>query len=130
MISRVQMLTVYVRDQQRALDFYVNKLGMQIKLDQTMEANLRWLEVSPPGAETSIALLKPLADAENGAGMSAGIVFETEDIQAFYDHAQSAGVMFTQSPMSQPWGGTEARFVDPDGNSFSIVQRMNLFTGA
>ena len=53
MITRTKLISVWVSDQDKAYDFYVNKLGFKVETDQTMPNGFRWLEVVPPGAETA-----------------------------------------------------------------------------
>lgn len=121
MINRIQVTTVYVKDQDKAHDFYANKLGMKVKVDMPMEG-FRWLEVVPDGAETSIALSLPWPGQLANGGPT-GLLFDTSNIKSAYDTMKSRGVKFTQEPTPQPWDGIEARFVDPDGNEFAIVER-------
>jgi lactoylglutathione lyase len=120
MINQIQVTTVFVNDQDKALEFYRNTLGMDVRIDTMMGENFRWLEVVPKGAITSIALLSPYPGAQ--VGLPTGMIFDTADVQAFYD-AKKDSVNFTKSPEAQPWGGISAEFTDPDGNQFGIAQK-------
>lgn len=124
MLTNIAVVGVFVSDQTKALDFYVNKLGFEKRADEPMGENERWIEVAPPGAVTRIVL--SLATEEWGAdrlGQFAGIVFEPDDIDATYRELSARGVEFTETPTPQPWGGLQAQFKDQDGNVFVIVKR-------
>lgn len=124
MINRIQVTRVLVKDQNVAHDFYVNKLGLKVKVDMQMP-EFRWLEVMPDGAETSLSIVTPFPGMPAQIGGPTGIIFDTSNVKATYDQLRANGVRFTQEPTAQPWGGIEARFADPDGNEFSLVQRTN-----
>jgi catechol 2,3-dioxygenase-like lactoylglutathione lyase family enzyme len=134
MIQRLTATTLFVSDQDEAQDFYVNKLGFEVRMDQTM-GNFRWLTVSPKGQpDLQIILMKLAAyghmDAESAAalrgliqkGVSAAGVFETADIQKTYAELTARGVEFV-SPPQRKFYGTEAVFKDPTGNRFSLTER-------
>lgn len=123
MINRIQVTTIFVSDQDKALDFYVGKLGLEKKIDLPMP-QFRWVEVAPAGAETSISLQLPWPGMDLHGG-STGMIFDTSDVRGDHTRLAAQGVNFTQAPTEQPWGGVEARFTDPDGNEFSIVQRTS-----
>ena len=126
MLNRVQVTGVFVSDQDKAHDFYVNKLGLKVKVDMEMGENFRWLEVVPEGGETSISLngLFPGMPAE-AIGGPTNIIFDTSDIKKTHVDLKSKGVNFTEEPKEQPWGGIQAQFSDPDGNIFSLVERTD-----
>jgi len=121
MINRIQVTTVFVSDQDQAKAFYVDKLGMTLKMDMPMGPDFRWLEVIPANGEASIALTLPFPGIS--AGGPTGIIFDTSDMQAAHQQLTSNGVTFTEEPKEQPWGGIQAQFSDPDGNVFSLVER-------
>ena len=124
MITNIAVVGVFVSDQNKALDFYTNKLGFEKRADEPIGGGQRWLEVAPPGAATRIVL--SLATEEWGAdrlGQFAGIVFEPDDIDATYEELAARGVAFSEPPTDQPWGGRQAQFQDQDGNTFVLVQR-------
>jgi predicted enzyme related to lactoylglutathione lyase len=123
MLNRIQVTTVFVNDQDKAKDFYVNTLGLALKVDQQMGPDFRWLEVAPDGAETSIALAVPFPGTAQTIGGPTGMIFDTGDVKAAHSSLKAKGVRFTQEPTAQPWGGVEAQFSDPDGNVFSVVER-------
>lgn len=129
MIRRIGHVTVIVRDQDEALRFYTEQLGMEKREDQTMGA-FRWLTVAPKGGEVAIVLQKPGApfhSAEEAERMLARVgqgtawVLETDDCKQ--DHAAMAarGVTFTSPPEDQPWG-VSAIFEDLYGNRYNLIQ--------
>jgi lactoylglutathione lyase len=118
MIKNIYVTGVSVSDQERALDFYTNKLGFEKRADISV-GDYRWIEVVPPGAETAL-VLEP---GRGTVGTLTSIVFTTDDMPATYEQLRGRGVHFTEEPSRQSWGGMQARFVDPDGNTFVLVQR-------
>lgn len=134
MIRRLTHATIWVEDQERALDFYTNKLGFEVKTDQTM-GTFRWLTVGPKG-QTDLELVLMLAaptemvDEETVAmirkliakgAMGAG-VFGTDDCRKTYEELRAKGVEFRSEPKERPYG-VEAIFVDDSGNWFSLTQQ-------
>lgn len=124
MIKRAATVSVYVSDNDEALDFYVNKLGFEKREDVPMDdQGNRWIEVAPSGAETRVVLTKGYADwTPEKVGQFANITFETDDIQKTYEELKGRDVEFTQEPKEEFWG-TYAMFQDQDGNSFVLTQR-------
>jgi catechol 2,3-dioxygenase-like lactoylglutathione lyase family enzyme len=121
MINRTKLISVWVSDQDKAYDFYVNKLGFKVETDQTMPNGFRWLEVVPPGGETHLAIAKPSGGPTDGKiGGFSGVGFDADDLQATYDDLVAKGVNFTAPLAKQPWGGMMAQFADPDGNIFML----------
>jgi catechol 2,3-dioxygenase-like lactoylglutathione lyase family enzyme len=129
--------TVYVLDQDAAYDFYINKLGFEVRTDAKMGETFRWLTVGPKGQpDIEIVLMKvaptPHLDAESAetlktlvakGAMGTG-VFETADVQKTYDDLKGKGVEFLQPP-TERFYGIEALFKDNSGNWFSLTQRKN-----
>ena len=103
MITKASTVGVYVSDQDRALDFYVNALGFEKRTDEPMGPEARWIEVAPAGAETVLVLYTP-PGLEDRIGTFASVVFECDDIRATYEELRSRGVEFTEEPSEQPWG--------------------------
>jgi len=121
MITRARAVNVYVSDQQRALDFYVEKLGFELRADQPNGPDARWIEVAPAGAETVLILYTPPGLNER-IGTWSPIVFDCDDMDATYAQLRDNGVEFSQPPAVQPWGMKMALFKDIDGNEFVLVQ--------
>ena len=120
MIPFAKSTTVYVRDQQRAVDFWVNKMGFEKRTDLPMGPDARWIEVSPPGAQTVLVPYTP-PWLESRIGTFSGIVFDCDDIQATYKELRRRGVEFTEEPTQQSWG-LQAQFKDSEGNGYVLVQ--------
>ncbi len=135
MIQRLSHVTIYVLDQDRAYDFYVNKLGFKVHTDATMDGGFRWLTVSPPAQpDMEIALMKvepgPMWDQETvdtlreliQKGVLGAGVFETADCHKTYEELKAKGVEFTQPPQERFYG-IEALIKDDSGNWFSMTER-------
>ena len=118
MIRKIKFTSIPVRDQDRALDFYVNKLGFTLVTDQPMGPGQRWIEVKPPRGDTGIALFTPPGQ-EDRIGTFAGASFDCDDVEKTYQELTANGVEFVKPPQKQPWG-TFAKFRDPDGNTFVL----------
>jgi uncharacterized glyoxalase superfamily protein PhnB len=119
MIKHAQFVTVPVKNQDEALDFYKNKLGFEVLTDVPFGNGMRWLEVAPPGAQTRFTLFTP-PGFEDRVGTFTGISFATDDIHATFQQMRDRGVTFTEEPTEQPWGGIQAQFVDQDGNGYVL----------
>jgi catechol 2,3-dioxygenase-like lactoylglutathione lyase family enzyme len=134
MIQRMSFGSIFVRDQDVAIDFYVNKLGFELTRDQTLPHGFRWVTVRPKGqAELELILFKPTAgkqlteddvariNALMGKGAFGAGVFETADCQRTYEELKERGVEFASPPKEQFYG-VEAVLKDPFGNWFSLTQ--------
>lgn len=134
MIQRMSHTPIFVLDQDSAKDFYVNKLGFEVKTDAKMGESFRWLTVSPPGQsdlEITLMSIAPgmlwdeatannVRDLVQAGKMGAG-VFGTSDIHKTYEELTAKGVEFVQPPKEEFYG-TEAIFKDDSGNWFSLTQ--------
>ena len=127
---------LWVHDQDEALAFYTQKVGMEVRQDVTMAemGNFRWLTVGPAGQpDIAIVLMAipgpPVFDAETAeqirtltAKGGAGTVFlVTDDCQSDYEQMRSRGVEFTETPEERPYG-IDAGFRDPSGNNVRLTQ--------
>lgn len=137
MIQRMSYAAIFVLDQDQAKDFYVNKLGFEVKTDASMPNGFRWLTVSPKGqSDFQIILMKVAAsgkleqqDVESIAelmkkGAFGAGVFQTADCRKTYEELKAKGVEFVSPPKEQFYG-VEAVFRDPFGNWFSMTQPKN-----
>jgi predicted enzyme related to lactoylglutathione lyase len=124
-ITSVDAVTVYVSDQDRALEFHIELLGFEKRTDMQFGSGTRRVEVSPPGSSTRIALAQDYGGAWGAGrvGTFTGIVLSSRNIQATYDALHARGVRSTEPPSKQEWG-FQAQFVDPDENSYVLVQRL------
>lgn len=124
MIKRIVLAGVWVSDQDLARKFYIEKLGFDVQIDTIMENGYRWLEVVPPGGETTLTLAKPyLGQKDDSVGVFANVVFSCDDILTTCKELKSKGVNFIEEPNMQEWGMMQALFEDPDGNVFVLVER-------
>ncbi len=127
---------LWVHDQEEALAFYTEKLGMEVRADVTLAemGDFRWLTVGPPGQEDfSIVLMAipgpPVMNEETAEevrglmakGFAGTVFLTTEDCQASYEELKGRGVEFTEEPEERPYG-IDAGFRDPSGNSFRLTQ--------
>jgi lactoylglutathione lyase len=122
MIKSIKLVGIWVSDQDQARDFYVDKLGFEVRTDITMPDGYRWLEVGPAGGVTAIAVAKSGPDSDNKPGDFTNIILDTDNIMATYEDLKARGVEFVDVPEKQPWGwwGT---LKDPDGNIFGLGQQ-------
>ncbi|HEY7182422.1 MAG TPA: SpoIIE family protein phosphatase [Blastocatellia bacterium] len=120
---RIHHVTVFVRDQDRSLRFYLDQLGFSLVGEASFEGQGRWVAVSPPDGSAIFALVTPKPDSEeyNLIGQSREVGFITEDVNALYEEWRKRGVHFQHPPQKPIWGGLFTTFEDVDGNSFSLV---------
>jgi predicted enzyme related to lactoylglutathione lyase len=118
MIKQIKFITIPVRDQKRALNFYTQKLGFTIITDQPFDDKQRWLELRIPKAETRIALFTPEGQ-EDRVGTFTGVSYHCEDVEQTFRDLSARGVPFDAPPKKEPWG-TFATFKDSEGNGFVL----------
>jgi catechol 2,3-dioxygenase-like lactoylglutathione lyase family enzyme len=136
MLKQLTHTQVWVHDQDEALAFYTEKLGMELREDVTVPelGNFRWLSVGVPSQpDVAITLMAipgpPVFDEDTreqirallAKGASGGLFFSTDDARATYEELKNRGVEFLQEPAEQPYG-IDAGFRDPSGNHFRMVQ--------
>ena len=121
MIQQIATVAVYVDDQDRALEFWRDRVGFELRRREMMGSAGSWLEVAPEGAISRLVLY-PKSLMSDWAERKPSIVFECSDIQATFDVMKSKGVEFTQELQKMPWG-TFATFRDTDGNEFLLRGR-------
>ena len=119
-ITRLHTVGVPVTDQDRALDFYVGKLGFEKRMDVPFGPTQRWVEVAPPGAATTIALVAAGEGAP--AGVDTGIRLTTEDAAADHAGLRSRGVDADAEIMNMGGAPPMFTFRDQDGNRLVVVQ--------
>jgi len=144
----IQAVSVYVRDQDQSLRFYVDQLGFNLAFDVRLQSGERWIAVAPPDGTAVLSLVAPRPDSRDYLliGRPTGVVFVTEDVVAKFQEWRRRGVRFLFTPrlkrvryerqeparlaavpspeseeQSQIWGGVFTRFKDVDGNSFALV---------
>jgi predicted enzyme related to lactoylglutathione lyase len=119
MIGPIKTVGVYVEDQNKAVEFYTQKLGFRVRRSMPMGPHANWVEVSPPGAETSLVLY-PRAMMANWEQLKPSVVFHCADVFAACTKLEADGVRITMLPTPLPWG-MFAKFADPDGNEFGLT---------
>jgi predicted enzyme related to lactoylglutathione lyase len=118
MIKRIKFVSIPVADQNRALDFYTDKLGFTIITDQPFDQKQRWIELRIPKAETRVVLFTAEGE-EKRIGTFMNMSYECDDIDDTYQKLRKRGVEFEGPPQKQPWG-TYAIFKDSEGNQFVL----------
>ncbi|GAC1636820.1 MAG: VOC family protein [Herpetosiphon sp.] len=121
MIKTVRSVGIYVGDQDRAKQFFTETLGFDLIGDMPMgpPGHPRWIEVAPPDKQV-ILVLFTADEHRDRIGTFSNIIFACDDIQATYSEMQAKGVVFTDAPRKEVWGGWWAVFKDPDGNTYGI----------
>ena len=141
MVTKLSHTSIFVTDQDKAYDFYVNKLGFKVNTDVKMDNGFRWLTVNPPDQEDLEIILFPV-DGTNGfeedvnqalklllskGVMGAGAMY-TSDCRATYEELKAKGVEFKSEPKEQFYG-IEAIITDGCGNWFSMTQPKEMPEG-
>src|SRR5439155_17343395 len=133
---------LWVHDQDEALAFWTQKVGMEVRSDVTLPemGDFRWLTVGPAGQpDIAITLMAipgpPVMDSETAEqvrglmakGFAGTIFLTTDDCQASYEELKARGVEFTEEPEERPYG-IDSGFRDPSGNSIRLTQVRDLAT--
>ena len=136
MLTQLTNVQVWVHDQDEALAFYTEKLGMELRDDVTVPemGNFRWLTVGVPGQpDVALTLMAvpgpPVFDAETrdqikapvAKGAATGLFFTTDDCRGTFEELKGRGVEFQQEPTQQPYG-IDAGFRDVSGNQMRMIQ--------
>jgi predicted enzyme related to lactoylglutathione lyase len=120
MIKGIKFGSIPVRDQDRALKFYTEKLGFTVQTDQPF-GEQRWIELGIPGAQSSIVLFTP-DEHKTHIGTFSHLSFYCENVERTYKELIERGVEFAGPPQKMDWG-TFVTFKDPDGNQFVLSSR-------
>jgi catechol 2,3-dioxygenase-like lactoylglutathione lyase family enzyme len=121
MLRGIKFVSIPVRNQDVALKFYTEALGMKVITDQPFTKSQRWIELGMNGSGPGIALFTPEGH-EKRIGEFHGIAFWCDDVFATAKTLKSRGVQFTQEPKTEHWGSS-AVFKDPDGNQFALSSK-------
>ncbi|HMD03194.1 MAG TPA: VOC family protein [Candidatus Baltobacteraceae bacterium] len=111
----ISVVTLFVQDIDRAIDFYTKKLGWGKTMDAPMGEGSRWVTVAPSDNPTAFTLSKGTPNASEQIGDMSGVIMEVDDVYQTYDQLKKAGVEFAEPPRNEPWGGW-ASFKDSEGN--------------
>ena len=132
MLNAISHSSVFVLDQDEALDFYVGKLGMEISADVDL-GFMRWLTVNVPGDDRHILLEKPgppsmddstgeqVRDVLTKGGSGLGFILTTDDCRGTYEELKARGVEFSEEPTERDYG-IDCGFRDPFGNHIRLTQ--------
>jgi predicted enzyme related to lactoylglutathione lyase len=122
MLEKTTHVPILVRDQDKALEFYVGKLGFEKRQDYALKGRPRWLTVAPPGAELEFALVKGAFAIDPRSAEGYQFTLKTSDCRAEVAKLKARGVEFRgPAPAEMPFG-LLASFQDPDGNRFALLQ--------
>lgn len=136
MTQGVEMMGLYVRDQEEARAFYVDKLGFRVHTD-VKNGDYRWLTVQHPeqpsfqlglfvpGPPTVDAQSAQMLQALVAKGVMPPLLFAVKDCRGAYEQLRAKGVEFTQEP-TERYGNVDANFRDPSGNGWKMVQPRKL----
>jgi predicted enzyme related to lactoylglutathione lyase len=121
-VSKLANVIIPVADQDRALEFYTEALGLEKRVDAPMGDDGRWIEVAPAGAETPIAICPPGPNTTAG-GKDTGISLQTDDVDAFHARLKDAGVD-VDADVSRFGDAVPPLFWlrDPEGNTLMVVE--------
>jgi uncharacterized glyoxalase superfamily protein PhnB len=137
---KISTAQLWVDDQEEALAFYTQKVGLEVRMDVTLPelGGFRWLTVGAPGQEDMAVVLMaipgaPVMDDETheqvrtlmAKGFAGTVFLETDDCRASYEQLKARGVEFSEEPEERPYG-VDAGFRDPSGNSIRLTQVYDL----
>jgi catechol 2,3-dioxygenase-like lactoylglutathione lyase family enzyme len=118
-IEDVRVVSVPVSDQERARDFYVEKLGFELVRDDDSVPGIHWVQVAPPPGGTALTLVTWFESMPPGSLQ--GLVLACDDLDRTYEQLVADGVEVERELAEQPWG-KEAVIRDPDGNRLVLQQ--------
>jgi len=128
MIDTIGGVVIMVSDQARAVKFYAEKVGFDIRVNAPFFGG-KWIEIAPKDSESTLSIMEPnpqlmppeeLETARKNIGRNTGVWFYTSDIQSTYEDLKSKGVDITK-PEKQEWGGIMSLVKDLDGNIFTLL---------
>jgi catechol 2,3-dioxygenase-like lactoylglutathione lyase family enzyme len=134
-MMKIANAQLWVHDQEEALAFYTEKIGMEVRADVTLPEmdGFRWLTVGIPGQDVSVTLMaipgEPVMDAQTNQqvrdlvakGFAGTVFLETDDCRASYEELKARGVEFSEEPEERPYG-IDSGFRDPSGNSIRLTE--------
>ena len=124
MSQRLSLTALLVRDYDEAIDFYVRKLGFELREDSDQGGGKRWVVVGPTGGDGAGLLLAKPTDGTGVGDQAAGRVFlflQTDDFAADHARMTAAGVRFLEAPRREPYGAV-AVFEDLYGNRWDLIE--------
>jgi predicted enzyme related to lactoylglutathione lyase len=112
----ISVVTLFVKDVDRAIEFYTKKLGWEKTMDAPMGEGSRWVTVAPKGGQASFTLSTGFPDAPPPKiGGFSGVIIEVDDVYNAHKQLTKSGIEFEEPPRTEPWGGW-ASFIDSEGN--------------
>ncbi len=120
MINKIRYASITVTNIDRAIDFYINLLGFRKLVEMPLQSGNSFVMVAPPGGGSNLVFSLPTPGKSHI--LTSSISFEADDVESTYHELTTRGVEFSRPPSKTTWGGVEAVFVDPFGNSFLLQQ--------
>jgi len=114
--------SIFVKDQQESLTFWVEKIGFKVICDIELESNFRWIEIAPRSSNSSINLYPKSLISKKDLKPMPVIFFRTDDIYSTFNNLKAKGVTFSRNPLKSILG-IHAMFKDVDGNEFLILEK-------
>jgi lactoylglutathione lyase len=122
-ITGIASTSVFVKDQQESLNFWVEKVDFEVICDLELEPNFRWVEIAPRSSNSSINLYPKSLISKKDLKPMPVIVFRTNDIHSTFNNLKAKGVTFSRTPLKSILG-IHAMFKDIDGNEFLILEKL------
>jgi len=119
MIKSIKFVSVPVRDQERALAFYTERLGFQVVTDQPFDDSQRWIELRVPGGDTKVVLFNMGPEWEGMIGKAMNFSYAVDNVERTYRELVAKGVEFEGAVQEEPWGKF-AIFKDSEGSRFVL----------
>jgi len=122
-ITGIASTSIFVKDQQESLNFWVERVDFEVICDLELESNFRWVEIAPRSSNSSINLYPKSLISKKDLKPMPVIVFRTNDIHSTFNDLKARGVTFSRSPLKSILG-IHAMFKDVDGNEFLILEKL------
>ncbi|TVP40098.1 VOC family protein [Candidatus Nitrosocosmicus arcticus] len=122
-ITGIASTSIFVKDQQESLKFWVEKVDFEVICDLELESNFRWVEIAPRSSDSSVNLYPKSLISKKDLKPMPVIVFRTSDIHRTFNDLKARGVTFSRSPLKSILG-IHAMFKDVDGNEFLILEKL------
>ncbi|WP_458746179.1 VOC family protein [Candidatus Nitrosocosmicus sp. T] len=122
-ITGIASTSIFVKDQQESLNFWVDKVGFEVICDLLLESNFRWVEIAPRSSDSSMNLYPKSLISKKDLKPMPVIVFRTNDIRSTFNNLKARGVTFSRNPLKSILG-IHAMFKDVDGNEFLILEKL------
>jgi lactoylglutathione lyase len=123
MLTHIKTVALYVENQEKALAFYTEKLGFEVRKKEQMGPQVFWIELAPPGAQTCLVIY-PKVFMQDWQHRKPSIMFACENVEATYEELLKRGVTFIDTPQKMSIG-IFAKFADPDGNEILIISPLS-----